>query len=162
MSRTPVSITLILLMTALLPSGDIGASTVSSGSTNAEATRESIEQLEHRFNEAILSQDRAALKRLLSDDYTSGGSQVLTKSELIDQIVTVIPPKTQTIDSMSVKLYGDTAVVTGLATAEWLSPEGAGTKSFRWVNVWVHGMNGWRIVFGQSTIVALDSSRDGC
>ncbi|MBC8426543.1 nuclear transport factor 2 family protein [bacterium] len=162
MSRTPVSITLILLMTALLPSGDIGASTVSSGSTNAEATRESIEQLEHRFNEAILSQDRAALKRLLSDDYTSGGSQVLTKSELIDQIVTVIPPKTQTIDSMSVKLYGDTAVVTGLATAEWLSPEGAGTKSFRWVNVWVHGMNGWRIVFGQSTIVALDSSMDGC
>lgn len=162
MSRIPANITLTLMTIALLSSGDIKASAESSESGAADATRETIEQLEHEINAAILGRDEAALNRLYSDDYTSGGARILTKTEHIDLMVANIPLKTQTIDSMSVKLYGDAAVVTGLATSEWLSPEGAGTKSFRWVNVWIHGKSGWQVVNSHSTIVALDSSEQGC
>ena len=70
--------------------------------------------------------------------------------------MTPIPPKTQSLDSMSVRLYGDTAVVTGFATADWISPAGVERKSFNWVNVWVQGKNGWQVVYSQSTIVLSD------
>ncbi len=148
MIRKPASVTLILLMTILFMCDDVKASTDSAKSGIAEATRETIEQLEHELNGAILSRDKAALNRLLAHDFTSGGNRILMKTEHIDMIVSVIPPKTQTIDSMSVRLYEDTAVVTGLATGEWLSPAGAEKKSFRWVNVWVRGTSGWRTVLG--------------
>jgi len=161
MSRTPTIVTLITVMIALLSYGDIEASTDSSDHEIAAATRETIAQHEHEFNDAILDRDEAALNRLLADDYTSGGNWTRTKTEHIDQIVTTIPPKTQTIDSMSMRLYGDTAIVTGLVTADLLSPEGAETKTFRRVNVWVRGANGWQIVY-QSTVVVFDSSMSDC
>ncbi len=162
MIRKPASVTLILLITVLLLCDDVEASTNSSESGTAGATRETIKQLEHELNDAILSRDKAALNRLLADDYTVGGNRILTKTEHIDMIVSVIPPKSQTIDSMSVRLYEGTAVVTGIASAEWLSPAGAESKTFRWVNVWVHGKSGWQVVYSQSTTMAIDSSQSDC
>jgi len=156
MNRTPAIFSLILLMTALVVCDDLEAATASSESGNAEATRESVEQLVRQFNDAILNQDQAALNGFISSDFASGGDRILTKPEYVDQIVTNAPPKTQSIDSMSVTLYGDTAVVTGIATAEWVSPARIEMKSFRWVNVWHLGENGWQVVYSQSTLVMSD------
>jgi len=154
MSRKTASITLILAITALLFSDDIKAAT---------ATQEIIEQLENELNAAIMDQDEAALNRLLAAEYTTDGIQTLTKSEQISQIMSSIPPRTQTIDSMSVKLHGDTAVVSGVETAEWLNPAGMRSNSYSWVNVWVHGENGWQVVFSQSVNVGPPGmSGDGC
>lgn len=161
MSRKPANAALIFVITALFMCSDIMAATVGSDSEIAESTRETLEQLEYELNHAILSKDKAALDRFLSDDCTTGGNVVLSKSEHIDQIMTTSPPKSQTLDSISVKIYGDTAVVTGLATAEMLSPAGAWSDTIRRVNVWVHGENGWQVVYIQSTKVGLFPA-DGC
>ena len=162
MNRTPASVALILMMTALFMGDDIKASTENSKVGVEEATRETIEQLELEFNQAILGRDEAALNRLLSDDCTTGGNEALTKSEYINQILTNAPPKMQTLDSISVTIYGNTAVVTGLANAEWVSPAGAWSDTLRRVHVWVHGENGWQVVFLQSTVVKPNPSGDGC
>lgn len=159
MSRFPTRVTMILAITALFIGGDVEASPESE---SAKATSEAFEQLTHEFNDAILGLDEAALVRLLADDCTTGGDVILTKSQFIDQIMTTIPPKAQTLEAMSVKVYGDTAIVTGLADAVWVSPAGAGSDRFRWVNVWFHGDNGWQIVYIQTTKVGLFSSEDGC
>ena len=159
MSRKLASVTFILVMTALFVGDDVRAFAESSAGGAAETSRETIEKLEHEFNQAILGRDEAALRRFLSDDCTTGGTMALAKSEYIDQIVTNAPPKRQTLDSISIKLYGNTAVVTGLATAEWVSPAGAWADSLRRVHVWVNGENGWQVVYLQSTVVL---SGDGC
>ncbi len=153
MIRTPAGLALIPALALLFVCGDLCA---------AETDRDALERLEHEFNAAVLARDAAALDRLLDDDYVTGGIRVLGKSDQIELITASIPPKTQTIDSMDVRLHGDTAVVTGLATAGWATPAGAGTRTFRWVNVWIRGDEGWRAVYGQTTDVSLSSSKDGC
>lgn len=157
MTRTPISITLILAISALLIWEDAKAGT--EGGT-AESTRETIEQLEKEFHKAIMDQDKATLNRLLSNDCTTGDTQVLTKAQHIDQIMNTNPPKSQAHDSISVKLYGDSAVVTGLSTTEWPSPANMSIEKSRWVNVWVHGEHGWQVVYIQSTRVGWPA--DGC
>lgn len=157
MSRIPLTITLILAISALLIWEDAKAAGEGGAS---DKTRQTIEQLENEFHRAILGQDKAALNRLLSDDCTTGDDQVLTKTEHIDQIMSANQPKSQTHDSISVKLYGDTAVVTGLTTTEWPSPASMSTERSRWVNVWVNGENGWQVVYIQSTWVK--RSDDDC
>jgi hypothetical protein len=154
MNRTPVSMMMLFLMTTLLLCGNASALTVTD---TEESIRETIGQLENDFNAAILAKDQSALKRILSDDYAFGSSPNLSKTEHIDQIVSAVSPNTQTIDSMTVKLYGETAVVTGISTASWLSPKGFESKSFRWVNVWVQDESGWHVVYNQSTVVVNDS-----
>jgi ketosteroid isomerase-like protein len=137
---------------------------LSHGSPAAAAdgpARDAVMQLEREFNDAVLSRDEAALDRLLADDFSSGGQEVFDKRERIERIVSGIPPKAVKVDEMSVRLYGDSAVATGLTTSEWLSPEGAGTRTHRWSNVWVRGESGWRIVHSVSTEVMLGSG-EGC
>lgn len=154
MNRTPAAVPQLLLTIALL-----ACAPPASASGGGDAIRETIERLEHDLNAAVLTRDRVALERFFADDYTTGGVQVLAKAEQIDRIVSALPPKARTIDEMSVRLYGDTAVVTGLTTVEWLSPEGAGKETSRWVNVWVRGERGWRVVHGESILVMTDA---GC
>lgn len=157
MKRIPLNITLILAISALLIWED--AKAAGEGGA-ADTTRETIEQLENEFHKAILDQDKATLNRLLSDDCTTGNDQVLTKTQHIDQIMNTNPPKSHTLDSISVKLYGDTAVVTGLSTTEWPSPANRSMDKSRWVNVWAHGEHGWQVVYIQST--RLGWPDDGC
>jgi ketosteroid isomerase-like protein len=156
MSRKPASLTMIFVISALLMSGGIKAS---ANSDTAEMTRETIEQLELEFNNAMMGKDKEALNRLISDDCTAIDIMVFTKPLYIEQIMTNRPPKAQTLDSMSVKLYGDTAVVTMVATAEMLSPAGAWSDTIRRVNVWILAEGEWKIVSTQSTILP---SADGC
>ena len=153
MTRTPATISLVLLLSALFLCGDVNAVIEDSES----GVVDTVEELVHQLNSAILSQDQATLDKLIAADFTSGGTEILAKREYIEQMMTTIPPKAQLIDSMSVKLYGDTAVVTGLATAHWVSPAGAKTSSVNWVNVWVRGENGWQVVHSQVTNVPSDT-----
>ncbi len=112
-----------------------------------------IESLEHEFNAALLARDAATLDRLLDDAYEDGRDRTFSKPEVLKEIEANIPPKTSTIDELSVRVSGDTAYATGLTTMSWLSPAGAETRIVRWVHVWEHGEDGWRVVYGQSTTV---------
>src|SRR5262245_424813 len=75
-------------------------------------------QIERDWCAAALKQDQAALGRILADDYTSVGARGIasTKAEDVAGLKTN-PPVTTCVDTeVKVRVYGDAAVVTGLAT----------------------------------------------
>ena len=162
MNRTASLFLVSTLTVALLLGTVVTVSATNADAESDEAVRESIEQLEQQYHDAVMKRDGRSLDRLLSADFTIEGNQALARAEFLDQVQGTIPPKAQTIDSMSVKLHGKTAVVTGVATSEWVSPAGARTDSFRWVNVWVRGDDGWQVLYSQTNTLGKGMPGDGC
>ena len=87
--------------------------------TNAAAgddTKEQILAIERARNQAILSGDAAALDRMTSDDYTfiTLRGELRTKREIVQGFKSgTFHYESRSISDLNVRVYGDTAVVTG-------------------------------------------------
>ena len=113
-------------------------------------TRHEIEQLEEEWRTAVLKSDATALKILLADDYiaiTANGT-LQTKDEALANIRSGrIHFTSLNLYDRKLRFYGKTALVTSLATAQGITPEGDLSGSFRYTRVYVQNAQGqWRIV----------------
>ena len=108
-----------------------------------------IRGLEDERFRAMVSADEAALQRLLSDQlvYTHSNASVDSKASLIESIRTRRPYQKIESPEREVRLFGDTAVVSGQARIDL----GTRTLNARYTDVWVKGKDGWQIVAWQST-----------
>ena len=110
---------------------------------------EEILKLERAFLDARVKQDKAALNLLIADDYFGNGSNE-GKQELIDRAGTT--PGSQKIlsldfDEARVRIYGDTAVLTGrrqtkIEQAQW---------QLRFMHIFVKRQSRWQLVASQVT-----------
>ena len=106
----------------------------------------------------MLKRDAAMLGRILGDDITSVGSRgtVETKSEVLADLKDKTTGYTSCVDNnIKVRIYGDTAVVTGLGTRAG-TYKGAAFKDrqFLWTDVFVKRNGRWECVASQGTVVA--------
>ena len=115
-------------------------------------------QLERDWCTASLKRDAALLGRILADDYTgvSNRGMALTKSETIAGLSDKTSGTTACVDSdMKVRIYGDTAVVTGLGTRSGTYQGKPFTdRRFLWTDVFVRRDGRWQCVASQGTVVA--------
>src|SRR5260370_23936320 len=82
---------------------------------NAEAV-EQIKQLEDALNQASLKGDAAAIERMTADDYTfiTLKGQFRTEGEIVKGFASgAFKYQFRTISDLNIRVYGDTAVVTG-------------------------------------------------
>jgi len=120
--------------------------------TGVSACRNDVAALDIEFQAAVARNDTAAIDRLLPPDYTLvlGTGEVQTKTDLLhDARAKTYTYSRQEDSHRTVRIWGDTAVLTALLWAE-------GTTQGRHFNVkvWFSDTyactpHGWRYVFGQ-------------
>ncbi len=103
------------------------------------------------FLAALRKGDAEALASLYADDYTitNDTGDVQTKAQRLEW-VKANTARLSTLDFQDLKtrVYGDTAVVTGHATSK------SDAINSRIIQVWVKQGGTWRLVAGQTTIIA--------
>lgn len=122
--------------------------------TNAE---NHIRELESQLAEAVRTADAAALEELWDDDffYTGVRGETKDKRQVLAEIrAGGLRFDMMRFDEIRVRRYGDTAVVTGCASANGHGPAGAIRGVFRYTRVYVKRTTGWRIVLFQGTPLA--------
>ncbi len=112
--------------------------------------------LEARWNQALVDQDIPTLETILADDFvfvapdgSITGREALL-SFVANRTVTVDPFVTEEV---SVRAYGDTAVVVGRFTQTIRRGDEHRTITYRYTDVYVRQAGAWRAVSAQSAII---------
>lgn len=111
--------------------------------------------LEERRVQAYRRGDIDALRRLLSEHYTSTNSygEFLHLVEAIRSLRDEYLPSDQRNDDIAVRLYGSAAVVTGRTITGFVINARRATNHSRFLRVWIKERNGWRNVAFHGTFM---------
>lgn len=113
-------------------------------------SRHEVDQLEDEWRTAVLSGDVKTIDSLLADDYmaiTAAGTLQSRDEALQNMRSGRVHFTALTITDRKVRFYGNTAVVTSLATIDATTPEGQVTGDYRYTHVYVRNAQGvWKIV----------------
>jgi ketosteroid isomerase-like protein len=123
-------------------------------------TKSHILAAERTFFTALLTADRAALERLLADDFllvdVMRGAEN-SKAALLDAVgggmvrfESIEPAEAR------VRLYGDTAVVNGRTQMKMTFAGNAATVQSRYTHVFVKQQGEWRFASAQGTPIAVE------
>ena len=118
------------------------------------ATEQDLLQLENEWSQADLHKDAAALDRILADDWIGIDFEgtVLTKLQALKGIASDSNALQSTVlRDMKVRIYGETAVITGTDTeqGEYHGKDSSG--KYVWTDVFVRRNGRWQAVSSQST-----------
>jgi ketosteroid isomerase-like protein len=120
---------------------------------DAAAIRQ-LEAIEEQLASTWKNHDCAGWGALLADDWsvTHIDAQVITKDQALEMCRTG-PPVTSAVDRLAVRLYGDTAIVTGRtkATVSGTAPQ---TVTLRFTDVFVRRDGRWIAVASHATRLA--------
>jgi ketosteroid isomerase-like protein len=148
----------------------IAAASLGSGRSeedrNIRAERE-IHELEAQLSRAIVAGDRGLFDRLLASDFThtSHSGQFKTRAEwMAEDKVDSRQGKPQVgkttyeafdVDDLAVRIYGETAVVTGRSTPKGRNAKGEPMRGrYRFLRVWVRRDGSWQVVAFEGTRIA--------
>jgi len=113
-----------------------------------------IGQLEQQRIQALLDVDMPALYAIYADDffYNTASGVSLTRSEYLPRYQSgELKVNKSTSEGREVRVYGDTAIVTGIVHVD-ATIKGENTNlHLRYLNVWVKRANGWVLVARQAT-----------
>lgn len=118
---------------------------------------EVVKKLELEWMESYVKRDTDFLERYVSDDYTSidpHGTVVDKKGEIEsvksgDVAITEMKP-----NEMTVRTYGDAAVITGQSTIKAKVSGQDASGEYRFTDVWVKRGDRWQAVASQLTRIA--------
>jgi uncharacterized protein (TIGR02246 family) len=115
------------------------------------ATVRQLEGIEDQLASTWKNRDCSGWGALLADDWTVThiNAQVITKAQALELCRTG-PPLTSTVDQLSVRVYGDTAIVTGrtTATSSGATPQ---TVRLRFTDVFVQRNGRWLVIASHAT-----------
>ena len=120
----------------------------------ADKSGDAVKAAEKSWASATVAGDEATLRQVLADDleYTHSNGETNTKAVFIDNLKTGAR-KYHKLDheSMDVRLYGNTAILT--ATAQVATSQNGGSVNpahLRFIHVWVLENGRWQLVAHQS------------
>jgi ketosteroid isomerase-like protein len=119
-----------------------------------EMSEKDILALEDRRFTAMTSGDMGALEALLHDDliYTHSSANVDTKASWLETMKSgKTKYKSGTFTERKVRMFGDSALVTGKGQIEVEIGGQPRTLKLRYLNVWTKTPQGWKFVAWQST-----------
>lgn len=117
--------------------------------------RTAIMVLDATYQAAVKANDVAAMDKLLADDFVlvTGSGKAFTKADLLKEARNATIQYEQQDDTdQTVRVWGDTAVITAKL---WLKGTDSGRpfdKHAWFSDTYVRGKNGWKYVFGQSSL----------
>src|SRR6266550_5875480 len=138
----------------------IAASSFTYGQTDARVAsgnakvEQEIRRLEREWFESYVRGDRVTFDRIVADDVvmTYGNGKVGNKSEAIAEIKAPADASySLTSDDVQVRVYGDTAIVTGRVTEKGTFNGRSLNSQSRYTDVWVRRNGRWQVVAAQNT-----------
>ncbi|WP_296599134.1 nuclear transport factor 2 family protein [Phenylobacterium sp.] len=127
------------------------AAVASSGALPADLAKAA-----HAYDEAQVHSDKAALERLLADDYVlhnSAGQRQDKQSFIADQVAPGYKLEPFEVTDKVEKVMGDAAVLGGVARARGTSGGQPYDVKLRFVDVWEKRNGRWVVVLSQATRV---------
>ena len=121
-----------------------------------DATKNEILALEKERNQAIVSGDAATLERLTSEDYTfiTLRGELRTKKEIVQGFKSgSFHYDSRDISDLNVRVYGDTAVVTGRSTQKGKENGKDYSGAYWFTRVYVKQNGRWQTVALQTTLI---------
>jgi hypothetical protein len=127
------------------------------GPTASVQTEEEIRLLESRLREAALAGATAVLNDLLGDDYTNTDAYGMVRHKA--QVIADIESGNSSfeaidLDDISVRLYGDAAVLTAKRTVRGRAARRDPSGQFRQIRVYAKRQGRWQAVMLQITRIA--------
>lgn len=128
---------------------------VAAAPANAAADRSALALLDAQYQRAVEQNDVRTMQRILADDFIliEGDGKRSTKADLIRDAASGRTHYEHQQDTQrSVRLWGDTAVVTAKLWAKGLE-DGVPVDYLMWFSdTYVRTRLGWRYVFGQASL----------
>jgi ketosteroid isomerase-like protein len=123
----------------------------------ADDAKTAVAALDTRYQAAVKANDAATIDRILADDFVlvTGRGQVFKKADLLKDArdkTTIYEHQEEETGSQTVRVWGDTAVVTALL---WIKGTRAGTAidyKLWFSDTYVRTGGGWKYAFGQASI----------
>ena len=156
---------LILILIVEVAAIELGSAKVAGGQ-DTRAERE-VRELETQLSRAVVLGDRAFFERVLTTDFThtSHTGKFKTRAEwMAEDKVENRQGKPQAgkttyeafdVDDLAVRIYGETAVVTGRSTPMGRNAKGEPMRGqYRFLRVWVKRDGRWQAVAFQGTRIA--------
>jgi hypothetical protein len=125
--------------------------------SSPDPAQEEIKKIEQERNQALLKHDTATLDRMTSDDYSfiNQRGELRTKSEILAGFKSgSFNYDTREVSDLKVRVYGDTAVVTGRAKQKGVENSKDYSGENRFTRVYVRQKGHWVSVALQVTLVA--------
>ena len=145
------------LLIAIAAAGTVLAQTRNSApSAQDAATAEHIKKLEYDRIQAGVRKDIAYIAAATADEYVQidWDGKVLDKAATLARIKsTNIQLQSNTLDEVNVRVYGDTALVTGLATRKGVMDGQDISTGIRYTRLYVRRDGRWQVVQFQQTRV---------
>lgn len=138
----------------------VAASPFTFGQTNSRGVAQNtkveheIRKLEREWFDSYVRGDRAAFDRIVADDVviTYGNGSVGNKSQAIAEIKAPADSSySLTGDDIQVRVYGETAIVTGRVTEKGTFNGRSLNSQSRYTDVWVRRNGRWQVVAAQNT-----------
>jgi ketosteroid isomerase-like protein len=152
----------ILILTAGIAAAMVGSAHIE-GRQDVGAERE-VRELEAQLSRAVVKGDRGIFDRVLASDFThtSHSGKFKTRAEwMAEDKVDSRQGKPQAgkttyeafdVDDLAVRIYGETAVVTGRSTPKGRTAKGEPIRGqYRFLRVWVKRDGRWQAVAFQGT-----------
>jgi ketosteroid isomerase-like protein len=118
-------------------------------------SEQAVRNLEHMYADAVRRQDVSVLERILADDFiaTSSRGEVRNKSQEIDDIKPNPDYALEAfnLDDINVRIFRDTAIVTGRSTLKASYKGQSSTSGFRYTRVYAKRKGRWQVVSQQLT-----------
>ena len=162
MNRSPLTIILPAAMMAVSACGtspEPATSSSTAPATSAPASTESAEQavlqLENERVPALLRRDTAFIERVYADDYVVTGANGVVRTRA--EVVADMKSGAQTFEAMKndgtkVRIYGDTAIVTGRTTQKGQYKGQPSLSPTMFTRVYVRLGGQWRLVANSSSV----------
>jgi ketosteroid isomerase-like protein len=141
-----------MLLTLVFSSLVVGQGTTKSKGAQAGGVEQQLKQMEDDWQKATRTKDAATLRRIIAEDWVATDDQgkALNREQYLSQ-TTANPDVIQSNENfeMQVRVYGNTAVVTGGLTVRGTRNGTAFIDTYRWTDVFVKRGGHWQAVVSQ-------------
>jgi len=151
--RTPLSMWKLTVAMMPLPALVMLAGSAATAFA-ADDVKKIVADLDTQYQLAVKNRDWAAMDRILSDDFVlvTGRGKSFTKADLLKEARGSTVYEHQEDTEQTVRVWGDTAVVTALLWANGTEDGKPFDYKLWFSDVYVRTPAGWRYVFGQASL----------
>ena len=134
--------------------GIVLATIVQSVSASATDDRKTVAALDAEYQAAVKRNDAGTMARILADDFVlvTGSGKTYTKADMLEEARRGDVYQQNDEEVQTVRLWGDTAVVTAKLWEKYTSNGKSFDHKFWFSDTYVRTPAGWKYVFGQSSL----------